>query len=111
MARKRLNPMLGILTIDNGGKLEEYDTMTCCHCGSVVVLNKDRKRARGYCPKNHAYRCDDNACASDCRMGVCPSTTKLIDLAQKHPGLPVLPRGKQGQLLFDPALLQEGKVY
>lgn len=41
------------------GKLFESATTTCSHCSRMVVLNPDRSRARGYCPKCDRYVCDD----------------------------------------------------
>ena len=96
----------GYLMVDNrasGGELKEYATLTCAHGGHIVVMNPDRKRTRNYCAKCHAYYCDD--CVG------CVPIEKAIELAQKYPGLPVLPRGKHGELLFNPTLLDEGKVY
>lgn len=100
----------GYLMIDNrasGGKLEEYNTLTCGHCGKIVVLNPERKRARGYCRIGNHYVCD-GACSIP---GTCPNMEKCVELAQLHPGLPTLPRGKEGELLFDPEYLKEGKPY
>lgn len=45
----------------------ESATVTCCHCGAVVILNPDRKRPRGYCAKCDAYHCDNPACGNECR--------------------------------------------
>lgn len=97
------------LMIDNrasGGKLLEFNTMTCAHCHMVVALNPERKRPRGYCPKCDAYICDDRVCTT-----YCAPIEKCIELAQKHPGLPTLPRDKQGGLLFDPDILKQDKPY
>ena len=99
----------GYLMVDNrasGGKLEEYATMTCGHCNTIVVLRGDRKRPRGYCKKCHAYVCDNAACVVNCTP-----ILKAVALAQKYPGLPVLTRGYQGQLLCDPKYFQEGKIF
>ena len=99
----------GYLLQDNrasGGTLEEYATLTCAHCGVIVVLNTARTRPRGYCAKCHAYICDDKACST-----YCAPVDLCLDLAKKYPGLPTLPRGPHGELLFDPSLLEEGKSY
>lgn len=40
------------------GKLFESATTTCSHCSKLVVLNPDRSRPRGYCPKCDRYICD-----------------------------------------------------
>lgn len=104
----------GYLMIDNraaGGELIEMPTLTCCHCFTIVALNLERTRERGWCPKQNAYRCDDNMCATNCALGVCPPIEQCVELAQKYPGLPTLPRAKDGGLLFDPEILKEGKVY
>lgn len=52
----------GYLMIDNrlaGGGLGEADTSTCSHCQRIVVLNPDRTRERGFCPKCSHYICDE----------------------------------------------------
>ena len=41
-----------------GGELYESATNTCGHCMAEVVLNPERTRARGYCPKCDQYLCD-----------------------------------------------------
>jgi len=59
-----LNKDNGWLMIDNraaGGKLLENHTMSCSHCGGVVVLNPQRIRARAYCRSCDHYICDDCA--------------------------------------------------
>jgi hypothetical protein len=48
------------------GQHWESATATCAHCGTLVVLNPDRTRPRGYCRSCDAYVCDSPACA-DCR--------------------------------------------
>ena len=97
------------LLIDNrasGGELKEYATLTCAHCQKIVVMNPDRKRERGYCQNCHAYVCDNAGCRVNCTP-----IEQCIELAQKYPGLPILPRGKHGELLFDPAFLTKDKIY
>lgn len=48
------------------GQTYESATITCCHCNRVVILNPDRKRARGYCAKCDHYVCDLPACNLEC---------------------------------------------
>jgi hypothetical protein len=40
------------------GRLFESATSTCSHCQRLIVLNPDRVRERGYCPKCNHYVCD-----------------------------------------------------
>jgi hypothetical protein len=40
------------------GKVAEMHTLSCCHCGSHVMLNPKRTRARGYCRSCDHYICD-----------------------------------------------------
>ena len=99
----------GYLLVDNrasGGKLEEYPTLTCGHCFSIVVLTKARKRARGYCRTGHHYICDLPGCQIQCTP-----IEQALDLIVKYPGLPALPRGYNGELLFDPEYLKQGKIF
>jgi hypothetical protein len=46
--------------------LFESPTVTCCHCGSVVVINPQRIRARHYCAPCDHYVCDQYACITTC---------------------------------------------
>jgi hypothetical protein len=99
----------GTLVVDNrasGGKLIELPTLTCGHCFSIVVLNKERKRTRGYCRTGHHYICDKPGCQIQCTP-----IEQALDLIIKYPGLPALSRGYKGELLFNPEYLKEGKVY
>lgn len=97
----------GTLIIDNrvsGGELIERDTLTCCHCSRIVVLNPARTRERGFCFSCNAYRCDDTKCASECY-----SMQRCLDLILTDPTIPALPRAKDGGLLFDPELLRKSQ--
>ena len=91
----------GYLLIDDrasGGKKLERATLTCAHCQMIVVLNPARVRARSYCRKCDAYLCDSVGCNA-----LCTPIMQSLDLARSYPGLPVLVRGKQGELLCDPS--------
>lgn len=57
-----------------GKGLFESATITCAHCGVVVVINPERSRARGHCRSCDHYVCDQLACHMDCRP-----LKKLID--------------------------------
>ena len=57
----------------------ESATVTCAHCNTVVILNPNRTRERGYCPKCDAYVCDNPGCSTDCR-----SFIKLLDVMQEQ---------------------------
>lgn len=60
----------GYLLIDEraaGGLKYESATATCCHCQSIVILNPQRTRARGFCSKCNGYTCDNPACNVECR--------------------------------------------
>lgn len=57
-----LNKDNGWLMIDNrasGEGVKEMHTMSCSHCGGVVVLNPQRIRARAYCRSCDHYICDN----------------------------------------------------
>jgi hypothetical protein len=47
----------GLIPGAGRGKFESA-SFTCSHCEWVVVLNPDRSRERGYCPKCDHYVCD-----------------------------------------------------
>lgn len=61
-----------------GGTQLETATITCCHCGSIYVLNPQRTRERGHCRKCDAYVCDRPGCNADCAP-----LAKRIDLLQE----------------------------
>ncbi len=89
------------------GKLIELPTLTCAHCNRVVVLNKDRQRQRNWCMKCDAYVCDLRVCVTDCNP-----FQQSIDLAIELDGKgDFLPRGYNGELLFDPKLRDERNPY
>lgn len=46
--------------------VHEAPTLRCCHCGTIVILNPDRKRARHYCAKCDHYVCDNPTCVLVC---------------------------------------------
>ena len=107
--RNRVRGGRGSIMIDNrasGGLCVEYDTMTCAHCNSVVVLNEKRIRPREWCAKCNAYVCDDKKCATECY-----SMQRCLDLVAANPEIPALPRTKDGGLLFDPQLLEQGRPF
>jgi phage terminase large subunit GpA-like protein len=45
------------------GTVHRVGTMYCPHCGSHVVLNPERQRARNTCMKCNSYICDNCAAA------------------------------------------------
>lgn len=92
----------------SGGELREYKTFTCMHCGCVVVMHPKRRRVRGFCAKHNGLVCDDKLCNQEC-FGI----DKCVDLMMANPTANIawLSRGYNGELLFDRALLDIGKVY
>lgn len=46
--------------------LFEAPTVRCCHCGTIVILNPDRKRERHYCAPCDHYVCDQPPCITSC---------------------------------------------
>ena len=60
------------------GKLTQLVTKKCQHCPRIVVLNPDRVRQRGYCPKCDGFVCDD--CETNRVLtGKCTPWKKVID--------------------------------
>jgi hypothetical protein len=78
------------------GAIFESATIQCAHCNVTVILNPKRTRQRGYCQKCDAYVCDNRVCNT-----MCTPIHKLLEIGMKNPGLPVLLRGADGELLFD----------
>lgn len=61
------------------GKAVDGATLTCLHCGVVVVKLPDRTRERGHCFKCDGYICD--GCVS---LGGCNPHVKNLDDAEKR---------------------------
>lgn len=89
----------GVLLIDNraappvpsfggtpaiaGGATFESACVTCSHCHRQVVLNPDRSRERGYCPKCDKYVCD--TCESvRAKTGDCVPFNAFLDRMQEQ---------------------------
>lgn len=65
------------------GEHFEADIQQCSHCQRGVLLNPDRVRPRGYCPKCDHYTCDG---CEDIRLktGACVPAVKVFDEAQEQ---------------------------
>ena len=100
----------GYLLVDNrvsGGQLVEMPTLTCAHCGVVVVLNPQRTRPRGLCFKCNAYVCDNAGCNAECNP-----IQEGIELALSLPGQgPFIARDGEGQILFDAKLRDQRRIH
>jgi hypothetical protein len=60
------------------GRFFQSPTINCSHCERMVVLNPDRSRSRGYCPKCDKYVCD--SCEAErVRSGVCRPFKQVIE--------------------------------
>ena len=88
-------------------KLVELPTLTCAHCERVVIMNPERQRQRNWCMKCDAYVCDLRVCVTECNP-----FQQSIDLAIELDGNGAfLPRGRDGEILFDRNLIDERKPY
>jgi hypothetical protein len=69
----------------------ESATFTCADCERVVIMNPDRSRARGYCPKCNHYLCDDCETVRVKSGGECRNFKLRVDrFLQKSPVNPVI---------------------
>lgn len=65
------------------GTLYESATITCSHCHTVVVLNPQRTRSRGYCGKCDHFVCD--GCETiRVKTNECLPLTKVFDVLQNQ---------------------------
>jgi hypothetical protein len=64
-----------------GQGLFEADAYTCSHCQAVVVLNKDRKRERGYCKGCDHVICD-TCMAAKAAGASCKTFKQMLDEIQ-----------------------------
>ena len=71
------------LPTGSGKHFFESACITCSHCERVVVLNPDRSRERGYCPKCDHYVCDQCETARVASGGACyPFKAMVQDLLE-----------------------------
>ena len=61
----------------------ESATITCSHCHRTVVLNPQRDRERGYCPKCDHYICDACETVRVANAGACVTMNQIIDEIQE----------------------------
>lgn len=108
--RGRVRGARGYLMIDDtasGGEKRQYNTLTCVHCNSVVVLHPKRIRPRNWCRKCNAYVCDKAICIVECN----PIKRDLEMIAKYNDGRISLLRGEQGENFTDQSLIEKQKVY
>lgn len=87
-----------------GQKLFESSTFTCSHCETVVVMNPDRSRSRGYCPKCDHLVCDGCEARRVASGGVCyPFKAMCQDL------LEMIDKGKSLILVNSDALAEHAR--
>ncbi len=88
------------------GTTYESATNTCAHCQATVVINPERTRERGWCPKCDKYLCDECtfrlARTLECR-NIERVFDALDDLIAKHGD------GVVENPLINPFLFQRGK--
>lgn len=87
--------------------LIEYATLTCAHCGTVVILNPSRTRPREWCMRCDAYVCDKRVCVTECH----PMKQSLDLLVATNKEQPFLLRGKEGEVLHDLKLEDQARIY
>lgn len=68
----------GAIPVRQGMNFESA-TITCHHCQRVVILNPDRSRPRGYCPKCDHYVCDQCETVRVASGGTCRPYKQVID--------------------------------
>lgn len=95
----------GLWTAQPGQRVE-LPTLTCAHCGVVVILHPQRTRDRGFCAKCNAYVCDRPGCRAACNP-----MERMLDLGLKYPDEPWLARGPQGEMRFDQRLADRERTY
>lgn len=62
------------------GRVFEAATLTCSHCKTVQIMNPERTRARGFCPKCNHYICDSCTAAMRAPDYVHTPFDRLVDL-------------------------------
>ena len=88
----------------------ETPTLTCYHCGVVVVLNPDRTRPREWCFNCDSYICDP--CKAVSVAVGCHPIAQALELMRQYPGRVSIARSKTGEIMGDElALAQATKPY
>jgi hypothetical protein len=64
------------------GAIYESATYTCSHCQTVVIINPQRTRSRGYCRKCNHNICDRCEAARVANGGECMTMNERIDRIQ-----------------------------
>lgn len=59
--------------------LFETSILTCSHCQQQVILNPDRSRERGFCPKCDRYVCDGCEAIRVASGGACKTWKQIMD--------------------------------
>lgn len=65
-----------------GGKLAEYATTGCPHCGTHIIFNPQRTRERAWCSQCDKYICDWCSAARQDTGYVHRPMAELIDLVK-----------------------------
>ena len=68
----------GTMPVGRGMRFEA-PTLNCSHCTRLIVLNPQRTRERGYCPKCDRYVCDDCEAKRVASGGECYTFKQRID--------------------------------
>lgn len=74
------------------GMVFEAATLSCSHCRTSVVMNPERVRVRGHCPRCNEYLCDWCAEAYHQNKICRPFTQVVDDLKSGLTPIPVLAR-------------------
>lgn len=116
MPRKQAGEIEAFIPVIRDGELAgirevHVDTLTCAHCNRVVMLNPERKRARGFCYRCDNYVCDFPICRSECNPII-----QSVELLWKYQGTefanqPFLNRGKDGAILFRLELRDAERIF
>lgn len=88
-----------------------FDVMTCAHCNRGVMLNPERKRARGWCRRCDNYVCDFAVCRAECNPIIQGLELALKYAGTEHASQPFLTRGKNGEILFNTELRDRERIF
>lgn len=68
----------GTLIITNGdGTVNEHDTVTCCHCNNIWIVQHGSGTVRGWCTMCNARHCGSQKCMT------CLPFEKKLDMFEK----------------------------
>lgn len=92
----RASPGMPGSTVKKEGSVYEAATLSCSHCRTSVIMNPERIRVRGHCPRCNEYLCDWCAAAYQTNKICRPFSMVIEELKLGITATPILARDLEG---------------